>query len=171
VLLLDKFLSPGKASPVRRLLSPLAGRIATRLDVVLEDLLPEVPLTVVSNEAAAFGGWFRRKITAGMPMVTTSRAERPFSSGVNGLGPVPSPIAKPGRSSCSKKAFSSAGSVPSQSGKNTATCCAAATAACARATSPSAEADQAALSRSNEKSSRVTSITSTSCPAFRAPST
>ena len=60
VLLLDKFLSPGKASPVRRLLSPLAGRIATRLDVVLEDLLPEVALGVVSNEAAAFGGWFRR---------------------------------------------------------------------------------------------------------------
>ncbi len=60
LLVLDKFLAPGRPSPLRRLLSPLAGRIATRLDVVLEELLVDLPLTVISNEAAALGGWFRR---------------------------------------------------------------------------------------------------------------
>ncbi|MCP2821209.1 methyltransferase domain-containing protein, partial [Salmonella enterica subsp. enterica serovar Typhimurium] len=42
-LVLDKFLRRGHPAPLRRLLSPLAGRIATRLDVVLEDALDGLP--------------------------------------------------------------------------------------------------------------------------------
>jgi phosphatidylethanolamine/phosphatidyl-N-methylethanolamine N-methyltransferase len=60
VLLLDKFLRPGHAAPLRRLLSPFAAGIATRLDVVFEQAVAGLPLDVVSDEAAAFGGWFRR---------------------------------------------------------------------------------------------------------------
>ena len=60
ILVLDKFLSPGRAAPLRRLLSPLAARLATRLDVAFEPLLTGLPLTVISDEPAAFGGWFRR---------------------------------------------------------------------------------------------------------------
>lgn len=60
VLILDKFLPRNKFAPLRRLLSPLAARIATKLDVALEDLLLQMPLTQISNEPAAFGGWFRR---------------------------------------------------------------------------------------------------------------
>lgn len=59
-LLLDKFLPAGRPAPLRRLLSPIAGRIATRLDLVLEDALKALPFGVISNEPAAFGGWFRR---------------------------------------------------------------------------------------------------------------
>ena len=61
LLVLDKFLTDARAAPLRRLLSPLAGRIATRLDVVFDDVLAEVPeLSVLSNEPAAAAGWFRR---------------------------------------------------------------------------------------------------------------
>jgi ubiquinone/menaquinone biosynthesis C-methylase UbiE len=61
ILVLDKFLRRGRAAPLRRLLSPVAGRIATRLDVVFEDLLAEIPgLQVVSDEPALANGWFRR---------------------------------------------------------------------------------------------------------------
>jgi ubiquinone/menaquinone biosynthesis C-methylase UbiE len=61
LLVLDKFLRRGRAAPLRRWLSPLAGRVATRLDVVFEDVLREVPeLRVTRDEPAAAGGWFRR---------------------------------------------------------------------------------------------------------------
>ena len=60
LLVLDKFLSPGRAAPLRRLLSPLAARVATRLDVAFEPLLTGLPLTVTSDDPAAIGGWFRR---------------------------------------------------------------------------------------------------------------
>lgn len=59
-LVLDKFLRRGRPAPLRRLLSPLAGRIATRLDVVLEDALDGLPFGIVSDEPVAFGGWFRQ---------------------------------------------------------------------------------------------------------------
>ena len=59
-LVLDKFLSRNRPAPLRRLLSPLAGRIATRLDVVFEEAMAGLPFAVVSDEAAAFGGWFRQ---------------------------------------------------------------------------------------------------------------
>ena len=61
LLLLDKFLSPGARAPLRRLINPLASRIATRTDVVFEDVLARVPgLRVVGDEAALAKGWFRR---------------------------------------------------------------------------------------------------------------
>ena len=61
ILILDKFIPAGTRAPLRRWLSPLASRIATRLDVVFEDALSRVAgLRVVSDEAAALGGWFRR---------------------------------------------------------------------------------------------------------------
>ena len=61
LLLLDKFLAHARPAPLRRLLSPLASRVATRLDVVFEDVLAQVQgLSVVSDEPAAAAGWFRR---------------------------------------------------------------------------------------------------------------
>lgn len=61
LLVLDKFLKPGARAPVRRLLNPLAARIATRTDVIFDDVLAMVPgLTVASDEPALAAGWFRR---------------------------------------------------------------------------------------------------------------
>lgn len=60
ILILDKFINQGKSAPLRRLLSPLIGSIATRLDVVFEELLPHCPsLQVVDDQSALLGGWFR----------------------------------------------------------------------------------------------------------------
>lgn len=60
VLIVDKFLRRGQRAPLRRLLSPLAARIATRLDVVFEDVAAAVPaLAVVGDEPLLAGGWFR----------------------------------------------------------------------------------------------------------------
>jgi phosphatidylethanolamine/phosphatidyl-N-methylethanolamine N-methyltransferase len=60
LLVLDKFLRPGQAAPLRRALSPLASAIATRLDVVWEDLLAAVPqIAVQSDEPVLARGWFR----------------------------------------------------------------------------------------------------------------
>jgi phosphatidylethanolamine/phosphatidyl-N-methylethanolamine N-methyltransferase len=60
ILLFDKFLRRGQAAPLRRLLSPLTARLATRMDVVLEDVLQTVPqLQLVSDEPALVSGWFR----------------------------------------------------------------------------------------------------------------
>jgi ubiquinone/menaquinone biosynthesis C-methylase UbiE len=59
-LVFDKFLHRDQAAPVRRLLNPLARRIATRLDVVFEDLLTAVPdLRCEDDRSALAGGWFR----------------------------------------------------------------------------------------------------------------
>jgi len=61
ILVLDKFLRPGQRAPLRRLLTPLSGRIATRMDVILEDLLALQPeLELESNQPALAGGWFRQ---------------------------------------------------------------------------------------------------------------
>ena len=60
VLLLDKFLRRGERAWLRRALSPLAARVATRLDVVFEDVLERTPqLSLVSDRPALAGGWFR----------------------------------------------------------------------------------------------------------------
>jgi len=57
----DKFLRPGQRAWLRRALTPVSGRIATRMDVVFEDLLRGAPATVLEHdEAALAGGWFRR---------------------------------------------------------------------------------------------------------------
>ena len=61
ILVFDKFLRRSRRAPLRRLLSPLAERLVTRLDVVLDDVVPRVPgVRVLSDEPAAAGGWFRR---------------------------------------------------------------------------------------------------------------
>lgn len=60
LLVLDKFLARGRRAPVRRLLSPIVSRVATRTDVVLEDLLQAAPgAAVIEDRPALAGGWFR----------------------------------------------------------------------------------------------------------------
>lgn len=60
ILLFDKFLRPQQSALLRRALNPLSRRIATRMDVVFEEVLHEVPqLQVVSNVPLLAGGWFR----------------------------------------------------------------------------------------------------------------
>ncbi len=60
VLVFDKFLRRGQLAPVRRLLTPLSSRVATRLDVVFEDVLENVPqLRLLSDEPVLARGWFR----------------------------------------------------------------------------------------------------------------
>lgn len=60
VLVFDKFLRRKQPAPLRRLLNPLARRLATRLDVVFEDVLAAAPgLAVEHDQPALAGGWFR----------------------------------------------------------------------------------------------------------------
>lgn len=60
ILILDKFLRPGQKAPVRRALNILTRYLATRTDVVFEDILaPCEDLKVIHNQPALFRGWFR----------------------------------------------------------------------------------------------------------------
>lgn len=60
IIIFDKFLRPQEHAWLRRALNPLSRRIATRMDVVFENVLCEVPgLEVISNEPVMAGGWFR----------------------------------------------------------------------------------------------------------------
>jgi ubiquinone/menaquinone biosynthesis C-methylase UbiE len=60
ILVFDKFLQRGERAWLRRSLSRVVAKLATRLDVVFEDVLAGTPnLSVVSNEPALAGGWFR----------------------------------------------------------------------------------------------------------------
>jgi ubiquinone/menaquinone biosynthesis C-methylase UbiE len=60
IIILDKFLRPQQAALLRRALNPLSRRIATRMDVVFEDVLRVVPqLQVVSDVPLLARGWFR----------------------------------------------------------------------------------------------------------------
>ena len=60
ILLFDKFLRRGERAWLRRGLTPLIGQLATRLDVVFEDVLGKVPgLRVLSDQPALARGWFR----------------------------------------------------------------------------------------------------------------
>ncbi len=59
-LVFDKFLRRGQRAPLRRLANPLLRRVATRLDVVFEDVLAQTPgLRVAHDRPALAGGWFR----------------------------------------------------------------------------------------------------------------
>lgn len=61
ILVYDKFLRRGQRAPLRRLISPLLGRIATHTDRIFEDILAEVPaLTVIEDRADRVNGYFRR---------------------------------------------------------------------------------------------------------------
>lgn len=60
ILVFDKFLRRGQTAPLRRLANPLVRRLATRLDVVFEDLLSAAPeLALEDDQPALAGGWFR----------------------------------------------------------------------------------------------------------------
>ena len=65
ILILDKFLRRGQRAPLRRWLSPLLGQIATRTDVVFEEVLAasqstaQPQLDVVSDTPVLAHGWFR----------------------------------------------------------------------------------------------------------------
>lgn len=60
VLILDKFLRSGETAWLRRALNPLARRIATRLDVVFEEVLAGVPeLKLETDVPVLMGDWFR----------------------------------------------------------------------------------------------------------------
>ena len=60
IYILDKFLRPGELAPVRRALNPILRHVATRTNVVFEDVLSNSGhLHVVSDEPALAGGWFR----------------------------------------------------------------------------------------------------------------
>jgi phosphatidylethanolamine/phosphatidyl-N-methylethanolamine N-methyltransferase len=60
VFVMDKFLRPNQFAPLRRALSPLTARIATRLDVVFEDIAAAVPALAVTRDQPLFArGWFR----------------------------------------------------------------------------------------------------------------
>lgn len=60
IVILDKFLRPHQHAWLRRALNPLSRRIATRMDVVFEEVLSATPgLEVVSDVPLLAGGWFR----------------------------------------------------------------------------------------------------------------
>lgn len=60
VLVFDKFLRHGQPALLRRLANPLMRRVATRLDVIFEDVLATTPTLALENDRPALaGGWFR----------------------------------------------------------------------------------------------------------------
>ena len=60
VFVLDKFLRRGEMAPLRRLFNPLMRRIATRTNVVFEDVLAGTSgLRVIDDQPVMAGGWFR----------------------------------------------------------------------------------------------------------------
>lgn len=60
ILIFDKFLQQQQRAWLRRALNPLTSRIATRLDVVFEEVLHQAPrLQIISDTPLLAGGWFR----------------------------------------------------------------------------------------------------------------
>ena len=60
ILIFDKFLQRGERAWLRRGLNVVVAHVATRLNVVFEDVQDKIPdLSVVSNEPVLAGGWFR----------------------------------------------------------------------------------------------------------------
>lgn len=60
IFIMDKFLKPGQAAPLRKALNLLIRHIATRTDVVFENLLAECPqVKLLNDESALLNGWFR----------------------------------------------------------------------------------------------------------------
>ncbi len=60
IYIFDKFLKPGQLAIVRRLLNIVIRHIATRTDVVFEEVLSSCPqLKIIHNNPALAKGWFR----------------------------------------------------------------------------------------------------------------
>ena len=60
IILFDKFLQPQQRAPLRRLFNVITRRLATRMDVVFEEVLRSTPgLEVVSDTPMLGNGWFR----------------------------------------------------------------------------------------------------------------
>jgi len=60
IRILDKFLRPGQLAPFRRTINLLMRHIATRLDVVFEDVLKTCPtLQIIDDTTLKPGKWFR----------------------------------------------------------------------------------------------------------------
>jgi len=60
IFIMDKFLKPGEVAPLRKAVNLLMRHIATRTDVVFEELLAECPqLELINDEPALLNGWFR----------------------------------------------------------------------------------------------------------------
>lgn len=58
LLIFDKFLKPTQFAPIRRFMSPWLAKIATRTDVVFEEL-QHPDLTVISDKPMLARGWAR----------------------------------------------------------------------------------------------------------------
>lgn len=73
VLIMDKFLKPGEIAPLRRLISPVIGLIATQTNVVWETLYANVSAAgnlaskIVQDQPDLAGGWFRRIVLQKLP--------------------------------------------------------------------------------------------------------
>jgi phosphatidylethanolamine/phosphatidyl-N-methylethanolamine N-methyltransferase len=60
ILVFDKFLHSGERAWLRRGLTPVMAKLATRMDVVFEEALNHTPdLRIVSDEPVMARGWFR----------------------------------------------------------------------------------------------------------------
>jgi phosphatidylethanolamine/phosphatidyl-N-methylethanolamine N-methyltransferase len=60
VIIFDKFLRPQQTALLRRALNPLSRRLATRMDVVFEEVLRLIPsLHLISDVPLLAAGWFR----------------------------------------------------------------------------------------------------------------
>jgi len=71
ILVLDKFLHRGQRAPLRRILNLLLRHVATRTDVVFEDVLQTCPnLQLRSDIPTMAGGWFRRIVLQKNPLTS-----------------------------------------------------------------------------------------------------
>ena len=60
IIIFDKFLYPRQLAPMRRLFNFFTRRLATRMDVIFEEVLSAAPeLQVVSDVPMLANGWFR----------------------------------------------------------------------------------------------------------------
>ena len=60
IYIFDKFLRPGERAIIRRMINMVSRHIATRTDVVFEEVLASCPaLRLVDDEPALANGWFR----------------------------------------------------------------------------------------------------------------
>lgn len=60
IYIFDKFLRPGETAFFRKLVNHVSRHIATRTDVVFEDVIQACPeLEIISDEPALANGWFR----------------------------------------------------------------------------------------------------------------